>query len=81
MLRLDFASNHDVLTRLPNRKPFLRALNSALHVAVLYCDLDDFKTVNDRFGHAAGDALVRIGISIGQTACCEKQKALRQATR
>ena len=59
LLRLDFAANHDELTRLPNRKPFFRALNSALHGAVLYCDLDDFKPVNDRFGHAAGDALLR----------------------
>lgn len=57
--RLDFAANHDELTRLPNRKPFFRALNSASQGAVLYCDLDDFKPVNDRFGHAAGDALLR----------------------
>ncbi len=57
--RLDHAANHDELTHLPNRKPFFRALDGAVHGAVLYCDLDDFKPVNDRFGHAAGDELLR----------------------
>ncbi len=56
---LDFAANHDELTRLPNRKPFYRALDGTAQGAVLYCDLDGFKAVNDLHGHAAGDEVLR----------------------
>jgi diguanylate cyclase len=57
----------DCLTGLPNRRAFereyLRAVENAradgspLHVAI--CDIDRFKSVNDRFGHEAGDGLLR----------------------
>lgn len=57
--RLDYAANHDELTGLPNRKPFFRALEAAVSGAVLYGDLDEFKPVNDRFGHAAGDQVLQ----------------------
>jgi diguanylate cyclase (GGDEF)-like protein len=57
--RLDRAANHDDLTQLPNRKPFFRALEHGSHGAILYCDLDDFKPVNDHYGHAAGDEVLR----------------------
>jgi diguanylate cyclase (GGDEF)-like protein len=59
-------ASHDSLTDLPNRALLLertrsaqaRARASGGRVAVLFCDLDGFKPVNDRFGHAAGDAVL-----------------------
>ena len=58
---------HDVLTGLPNRALLMEQLAECLalarrkggHPAVLYLDIDDFKPVNDRFGHAVGDRLLR----------------------
>lgn len=55
----------DPLTSLPNRRLFMERLDEGLRragsVAVLFVDVDRFKQINDRFGHAAGDeALVRI---------------------
>ena len=67
---LKHQATHDELTGLPNRWLFRLQLNQALaragrsksHVAVLFIDLDHFKTVNDSFGHATGDALlVQVG--------------------
>jgi diguanylate cyclase (GGDEF)-like protein len=54
---------HDALTGLPNRLSLLEAVDkeivsSAGSVAVLYLDLDRFKTVNDTWGHSAGDELL-----------------------
>ena len=53
----------DPLTGLPNRRGFTEQLEKALnhpeqHLALIFCDLDRFKEVNDRYGHAAGDALL-----------------------
>jgi len=56
----------DSLTRLPNRPYFIDRLESAIETAhrqnklfaVLFVDLDQFKLVNDNFGHAAGDELL-----------------------
>jgi diguanylate cyclase (GGDEF)-like protein len=62
--QLVFQAHHDPLTGLGNRVLFIAALDQLLseHLgaqgAVLFIDLDDFKTVNDSFGHASGDALL-----------------------
>jgi len=58
---------YDSLTQLPNRNAFLEKLKQELDwakrcnekIAVLYVDLDDFKMVNDSFGHDIGDFLLK----------------------
>ncbi len=63
---LSFLAFHDSLTGLPNRSSFLEHASRAVFdghgraskVAVLYVDSDNFKAVNDRLGHAAGDELL-----------------------
>ncbi|MBV2181053.1 MAG: diguanylate cyclase [Castellaniella sp.] len=65
--RLAHAAMHDSLTGLPNRALFLeraeRALGTARRhmtlVGILYLDLDGFKEINDRHGHAVGDLLLQ----------------------
>ncbi|MDD5030480.1 MAG: MASE3 domain-containing protein, partial [Rhodoferax sp.] len=67
---LKHQATHDELTGLPNRWLFrlqldqalARAARAGLQVAVMFIDLDFFKTINDSFGHSTGDALlVQVG--------------------
>jgi diguanylate cyclase (GGDEF)-like protein/hemerythrin-like metal-binding protein len=64
--KLKYLAQHDVLTGLPNRRLFEELGSSALSLAkrnklqqaILFIDIDGFKSVNDQLGHAAGDALL-----------------------
>jgi diguanylate cyclase (GGDEF)-like protein/putative nucleotidyltransferase with HDIG domain len=49
----------DGLTGLPNAGALFGRLSSGAHATVLVCDLDGFKNVNDRFGHLAGNQILR----------------------
>jgi diguanylate cyclase (GGDEF)-like protein len=70
--QLRHEASHDPLTGMANRLLFSSRVEQALaqtgqHVGVLFIDIDDFKTVNDSLGHAAGDELLRaIADRIGQ---------------
>jgi diguanylate cyclase (GGDEF)-like protein len=60
------AATHDGLTNLPNRPLLLDRMRTGLaslaraggRMAVMYLDIDSFKLINDRFGHAMGDAVL-----------------------
>jgi diguanylate cyclase (GGDEF)-like protein len=60
-VRLAHQVHHDALTGLPNRLLFAQRLDDVTGegpFVLIFVDLDDFKEVNDQFGHAAGDELL-----------------------
>ncbi len=79
---VSWQATHDSLTQVLNRNAITTAIKEAVLTArqfavqhvVLYIDLDDFKTVNDHYGHVAGDELL-IGI------CREMERCVRKGDR
>jgi len=77
--RLRHLATHDPLTGLPNRAEFerfcreavVRARRNRRHIALLYIDLDNFKPVNDTYGHVVGDGLL-------QTLAARMKKVIRE---
>lgn len=76
---LHHLAHHDSLTGLPNRRAFLDAIESecgGLH-AVAMIDLDNFKTINDSLGHAAGDQVLCAVARRIKLACREEDMLAR----
>ena len=93
---LRFLADHDPLTRLLNRRAFVdrleaevaRALRYGREFGLVLCDLDGFKSVNDRLGHPAGDdalqtfaRIVREGAAQARRRVPHRRRRVRAAAR
>ncbi|ELQ15359.1 sensor domain-containing protein [Xanthomonas translucens] len=66
--RIELLAHYDLLTGLPNRQLLREQAETAMHdavergstLAMLFVDLDGFKSINDSFGHATGDGLLKL---------------------
>lgn len=70
-----FESEHDLLTKLYNRRSYFRRVNEVYpllaSVGVFYFDINNLKRVNDQFGHDAGDRLLKKAADSIRTICNE----------
>ncbi|OON41196.1 cyclic di-GMP phosphodiesterase [Izhakiella australiensis] len=79
--RLRVLANTDTITGLPNRNAITQEITEALEqrgdseVGLIYLDLDNFKKVNDAYGHMFGDRLLQ-AVSQAIQSCLEKEQAL-----
>lgn len=80
---LEWLANHDNLTKLANRNHIQRKLSQLeqpdkqLQIGIIVIDLDHFKSVNDNYGHAAGDKALKAFAGIFQDLMREDQIASR----
>jgi diguanylate cyclase (GGDEF)-like protein len=80
-----YMSNHDYLTKLPNRIFFEKRMTNAIstaqnyhqHMALLYLDLDNFKIINDTYGHDIGDMLLQSTAEILKSSVRENDTVAR----
>ena len=81
--QIEFLAFHDPLTKLPNRllvrehleQAIFAAQRSQTMVALMFIDVDNFKTINDSLGHSIGDSLLK-GIAIRLRECLREADTL-----
>ena len=56
--RLEFISDHDHLTQIPNRRCIIRRVSEMKKYTLVIFDLDNFKSINDTYGHHIGDQIL-----------------------